>query len=133
MFFAPVAEMVYETGEISTFNLVGFYQTEAGATVQKNNQYFIMLFGLLIFVLNLIIIFMYRNRLLQLRLCMYNMILLAGLTSVVLFVLYGIKNASSVSFSLPAVFPIIAIILHYLAFRGIRRDELRVQSVNHLR
>ena len=133
MFFVPVAELVYETGEILAFNLTGFYQTEAGSTTLIDSQYSIMAFGILICALNLITIFMYKSRLLQIRMCIYNMLFLAGLSGVMLFVLYTVPNIQSVSFSLPSVFPIISIILHFLAFRGIRKDELMVQALNRLR
>jgi len=130
MFFAPIAVLVHETGEVIMFNLVGFYLNEAEFAT---HEYSIMLFGLLICALNLIIIFMYRNRILQIRLCIYNIILLIGLSGVVLFVLYNIHDIQTISFNMPAVFPIIAIILHYLAFRGIRKDELMVQALSRLR
>ena len=133
MFFAPVAKLVYETGEILTFNLTGFYLSEAGTTTCISNQYSLMLFGILICALNLIIIFLYRKRMIQLRLCIYNILLLIGLAGVMLFVLYSLQGVRSVSFSMPAVFPVVSIILHYLAFRGIRKDELMVQSLSRLR
>ena len=133
MFFVPVAELVYETGEILAFDFTGFYITEAGTTTCISNQYSIMTFGILICALNFITIFMYRSRLLQIRLCIYNILLLAGLLGVTFFVLYSVPNVQSVSFRLPVVFPVIAIILYYLAFRSIRRDELMVQALSRLR
>ena len=133
MFFVPIAELVYETGEILTFNFTGFYQTEAGITNCISSQYSIMSFGILICAMNLITIFMYKRRILQLRLCIYNIILLIGLSGIILYVVYSVQNISSVSFSLPAVFPIVAVILHYLAFRDIRKDELMVQALSRLR
>ena len=133
MFFAPVAELLYPTGEILVFNMTGFYQTDAGATVMISNQYSIAAFGMLICALNLIAIFMYRRRVLQLRLCIYNMLMLAGLTGVIFFVTGNVQNVHSVSFRLPIVFPVVAIILHYLAFRGIRKDELMVQALSRIR
>jgi hypothetical protein len=133
MFFAPVANLVYETGEIFTFNLAGFFQTVAGTTTCISKQYSLMVFGILICAMNLIAIFMFKIRVLQIRLCIYNMLFLAGLMGVVLFVLYTVQNVSTVSFRLPAVFPVISIILHYLAFRGIRKDELMVQALSRLR
>ena len=133
MFFAPVAEMIYETGELFAFNLNGFYQIEAETTIMLSNQYSILILGILIVALNLIIILMYKSRVLQMRLCVYNMLLLAGLMGIVSFVLYTVPNVRSVSFSLPAVFPIICLILHYLAFRGIRRDEMMVQALSRFR
>jgi uncharacterized membrane protein len=133
MFFVPVAELIYETGEVLTFNLTGFYRVEAGTATPISSQYSIMAFGILICALNLITVFMYKRRVLQLRLCVYNILLLVGLIGVTLFVLYNVQNVGSVSFRLPSVFPIISIILHYLAFRGIRKDELMVQALSRLR
>ena len=133
MFFIPVANLVFETGEIFTFNLTGFFLTEAGTTTCVSNQYSLMVFGIVICALNLIIIFLYRNRILQIRFCIYNILLLIGLMGVMLFVLYSIPNVRSVSFGMPIVFPVVSIILHYMAFRGIRKDELMVQALNHLR
>jgi len=133
VFFAPIAELIYETGEILTFNFTGFFTYDAGVTSYISNQYSIMLFGILICALNLIIIFLYKHRVLQLRLCIYNILLLIGLMGVALFVLFSIQNVHSVVFNLPAVFPVISIILHCLAFRGIRKDELMVMALNRLR
>ena len=133
MFFATSAELVFETGEILSFNLAGFYQTEAGTTSCVSTQYSIMVFGILICALNFIIIFAYKSRVLQIRLCIYNILFLAGLTGIALFSLYNVQSVQSVSFRLPAVFPVVALILHYLAFRGIRKDELMVQALSRLR
>ena len=133
MFFAPVAELVYETGEIFAFDLRGFYQTDAGITIRDKNEYSLLTFGLLICALNLLIIFMYKKRLFQIRLCIYNILMLAGMTGVIFFTVYNVQYDPSVSFRLPIVFPAIAVILHYLAFRGIRKDELKVHASNHLR
>ena len=129
LLFVPIAELVYETGEIITFNLAGFSQNG----VLTGKDWSMMLFGILIIALNLIIIFMYKSRVLQLRLCIYNIIFLAGLMGIMFFVLYTIQDIHSVSFSMPAVFPVVSIILHYLAFRGIRKDELMVQALSRLR
>ena len=133
LFFVPIAELIYESGEILSFNLTGFYVTEAGVTTYISNQYSIMLFGIFICALNLIIIFLYKHRVLQLRFCIYNILLLIGLTGVGLFVLFSVQKVQSMVFCLPAFFPVIAIILHYLAFRGIRKDELMVMALSRLR
>ena len=130
MFFVPVAVLVHETGEILTFNLVGFYLSEAGIVT---HEYSIMIFGIMICALNLIMIFMYRFRIAQIRLCIYNIIFLIGLSGVTLLVLYRIDNIRTITFSLPAVFPVVSVILHYLAFRGIRKDELMVQALSRFR
>ena len=133
MFFAPTAKLVYETGEILSFNLMGFHAEEDGITVRISPQNSIMLFGILICALNVIILLMYKSRLLQIRLCIYNILLLIGLTGVIMFLLNTLQYNPSVMFRLPIVFPVVAAILHYLAFRGIRKDELMVQALNRIR
>jgi hypothetical protein len=45
----------------------------------------------------------------------------------------NLPNLETVSYRLPIVFPVISAILHYLAFRGIRKDELMVQALSRLR
>ena len=129
MLFIPVAVLADEAGEIITFNLSGFYQNG----VLASKDWSLMLFGILICALNLIILLMYKSRVFQLRLCIYNILLLIGLTGVMLFVAYNVQNIESVSFRLPAVFPVVSAILHYLAFRGIRKDEMMVQALSRLR
>jgi hypothetical protein len=132
MFFMPSASLISNGGEIYTFNLTGFSQTGQEETVHVSRQISLMLFGILICVLNFITIFMYRRRVLQLRLCIYNIILIIGLLGVMLYVIH-VTPKDTVHFSLPIVFPVVSGILHYLAFRGIRRDELMVQALNRLR
>ena len=134
MFFVPVAELFYDTGKILYFNLFGFYLSEAGTTAYISAQYSIIrAFGLLICTMNLLIIFMFKFRLYQIRLCIYNILMLAGLMGVMFYVLNNIQDVQSVSYRLPIVFPVVAIILHYLALRGIRKDEMMVKALNRLR
>jgi len=133
MFFTPISELVYETGEILFFDFTGFIIKEAETVTRISNQYSIMAFGILICALNLITIFMYKRRVLQIRLCIYNILLILGILGIVFFVNKTIPNIESVSYRLPIVFPIIAVILQYLAYRGIRKDELMVQALSRLR
>jgi hypothetical protein len=37
------------------------------------------------------------------------------------------------SIRLPVIFPVVAIILTYLAFRGIRKDEILIRSIDKIR
>ncbi len=133
MFFFPVAELVSEGGEIYSFNLTGFYHKGIDGVQQVSAQYSLLTFGILICLLNLVTLFMYKRRVLQLRLCVYNILLLVGLVGVMLYVVYNVKNIATISYRLPFIFPVISIILHYLAFRGIRKDELMVQALSRLR
>ena len=67
----------------------------------------------------------------QMRFCIFNMILLIAYQVWIVIAISDFANEST--FSITAVFPIIAGILIFLAFRNIARDEALVQSVNSLR
>jgi hypothetical protein len=40
---------------------------------------------------------------------------------------------ASISFNICALFPVISLILHVLAFRAIKKDEMLVRSLNRIR
>lgn len=86
-------------------------------------------------LISLVSIFLYRHRILQLRLCSFNILLMLG--GIVLIWYYGYHAGNSLSadalYSVPAIMPVLAAILSYLAFRGIRKDELLIQSVERIR
>ncbi len=90
-----------------------------------------LIFTIVTFAISLITIFLFKNRILQMRLCIYNMLILLGYQGWIAYMFFTrIENAV---FSVTAVFPIIAGIFTFLAFRYIGRDEALVQSVNSLR
>ena len=89
----------------------------------------------IIVVISILTIFCYKNRILQLRLTIFNIVLMVGyyaLLAVYLYVAtkdYGVKLYPR----LGIIFPLIGAILSYLAFRAIAKDEALVQSLNRLR
>ncbi len=83
------------------------------------------------FILSFISVFLYRNRIRQMRVCVYNMILLLCYQGWILYMFF--TAVEGVKHSISAVFPVIAFIFTVMAFRGIKKDELLVQSSNSLR
>jgi hypothetical protein len=87
-------------------------------------------------LLPLINIFLFRNRKLQIRISIYCIILAFGLMGLIYyFFLIGFRQLEepSYAFRFPLVVPAIFIILMYLAFRGIRKDEILVRSLDRIR
>jgi len=76
-------------------------------------------------------IFMYRKRVLQIRFCIYNCLVLLGLQGFIAY--YILTSETDVVFSLTAAFPAIAAILTYMALRYIARDEAVVKAAERLR
>jgi len=84
-------------------------------------------------LLHLIIIFLYKKRILQIKILGFTMVLLLGLVGVMLYFLYAAFEGAEVVFKIPIVFPVIAFILDYLAIRAIGKDEALIRSLNRIR
>ncbi|MDD4107253.1 MAG: DUF4293 domain-containing protein, partial [Prolixibacteraceae bacterium] len=116
-------------GEIYQFTAKGIM---AGEMV-KYNGWPVMGFIGLITMLHLIVIFLYRKRILQMRLLGFTIILLLGLFGIMLYFMYSGFDTINVVFKIPMIFPLIAVILDYLAIRAIGKDEALVRSLNRIR
>lgn len=99
------------------------------------------LFALLVLVASILTvnIFLFKKRALQMRICSFAMLILVGyyLAGVAFLLLNSYdEGASLMSCFRPTVWgamPFVAIILTYLAFRGILKDQLLIKSLDRLR
>ena len=94
------------------------------------------LFALLVIIttLTFLDIFLFTRRALQMRVLTLCMILLVGYYALLGFIVYQAhSNGATYTPSITAAFPFICIVLDYLAFRGILKDELLVRSLDRLR
>lgn len=87
-------------------------------------------------VIALCSIFLFRNRMLQVRMTIFNSVLLIGYYiafAVFMYVLKGDLAAQTFQLGWALCLPVVSIILNYLAFRAIYRDELMVKAADRLR
>ncbi len=86
-------------------------------------------------VVALVTIFLYHRRMLQIRLCILNMLLMVGYYVVLGVCVWLVVDKSDSDFrpKLAALFPIIEFILTWLAIRGIGKDEAKVRAADRLR
>ena len=94
------------------------------------------LFALLVIVttLTFLNIFLFRRRALQMRVLTLCMVLLVGYYAFLGFLIFQAHgNGDTFTPTVMAAFPLTSIILDYLAFRGILKDELLVRSLDRLR
>ena len=96
------------------------------------------LFALVVIIslLAFLIIFLFKNRILQIRLCVFNSILMLGFYGLFAFFYWSVKGqmeSVSMSFKFALSFPLISLILNYLAIRNIGADEALVRSLDRLR
>jgi len=80
---------------------------------------------------SLLTVFLYRRRMLQIRLSIFNIVVLTGFQGLIAY--YFFTKAGDAVFSSTAVFPIVAAILTFLALRYIARDEAMVRTADRLR
>jgi hypothetical protein len=77
----------------------------------------------------------FKKRMLQIRFCIANIVLLVGLQGLMFY--YANVSAhqlgSHVTYSIVFIFPLVSAILTYLAIRGIAKDEALVRSMDRLR
>ena len=90
-------------------------------------------------IIPLITIFLYKNRMLQIRLCAVELVLLLGAQIfMALYYYLGNRMFEQLEFHtqgirIAIIFPLVAIILDYLALRAIFKDEMLVRSRDRIR
>jgi hypothetical protein len=132
----PVAEVAISGGEILIYYNYGIKRY-----VAENSE--IIVYTIPVTIITCVIglasffnIFLYTNRNMQMRICLYNILLLIGLIVLIYFYFIVIRKRLDVighSFRMAIMFPIISIILTLMALRGIRSDEALVKSTERLR
>lgn len=133
--FVPLAWFGGDAGE---FGLYAFsLKTSAGEAVQTTVYMGILL--ALACVLPLVTVFLFKRRLLQIRLCVVEMVLLVGAAAMEgVYYFLSWRVFSDLSFHTqgfkPAIaLPLVCLFFAYLAARAIFRDELMVRAADRIR
>ena len=133
LFIYPFAELLGASGQIFIFNFNGLsVENEEGMYLFTLPP---MILLILIVSISFLSIFLYKKRVLQMRINLFNLILMPGYLGLNY---YYIQNFSKqldgiVSYSVTAIFPIIGAIITYLAIRAIGKDEALVRSMDRIR
>ena len=94
------------------------------------------LFGILMLstIVAFATIFLYKNRMLQIRMTIFSTILLVGYYATLITFIFMLKDDSmTFSASWTLCLPFVAIILNWLAIRAIGKDEVLVKAYDRLR
>ncbi len=134
MFFFPLATF---KGVEGTFTLwmTGFCLHEGGGAPEVQT-WFIPVIGILVAVLSVVVIFLYKNRIQQLRLNRIVSIAIILFVAAIFFTVdRTVKQAdlSGYAYNLGAYLCLIPPFLVYLANGRIRRDEMKVRAADRLR
>ncbi|MEG1564152.1 MAG: DUF4293 domain-containing protein [Bacteroides sp.] len=95
------------------------------------------MFGILLLsaIISLCTIFLFKNRMLQIRMSIFNAVLLIGYYLTFLAFMFVLKGDLNATFLLAwsLCLPLVAIILDVMAIRSIGRDEVMVKAAERLR
>ena len=100
------------------------------AQLNAGKDFFILLLTIASIGLASVIIFLYKDRKLQIKLCLLGL-LISGVT--LFLYIMGMKKILSSTPALWAILPLVVIVGYIMAFRNIRKDEKLVKSLDKLR
>ncbi|WP_373705184.1 DUF4293 domain-containing protein [Porphyromonas loveana] len=133
MLFKPYGLLIGVGGEGYLMDVMGVHASSTGELLKSTWGLFI-LDAIIVFV-SFGIIFLYKRRILQMRLCVFNILVLIGFLIYLAVQVWQISSAEDMTFGLRVwlSMPVVAIILHYLAIRAIGADEAMVRAAERLR
>ncbi len=128
LFVQKFADLIVND-ELHIFNAYGIF---------KNGELLfsglpILIFIGIIAVLHLVCIFLFKKRILQIRILAFTIILLLGLFGMFFYFTYASFDEVKVVFKIATALPIVSIILDWLAIRAIGKDEALIRSLNRIR
>ncbi|NPA68773.1 MAG: DUF4293 domain-containing protein [Chlorobi bacterium] len=129
-YFFPVIELNSDKSlMIYSFDSITF----AGITGLIQSGYIIAALLGIIALLSFVTIFLYKNRVLQMRLCVF--ISLLDIILIILITLFSVNQTKSpaAAIGLSAILPLIIFIFVLMARRAILRDELLVKAADRIR
>lgn len=100
-------------------------------TIKYTNITALLIMLIVTCTISFVTIFLYRHRVIQIRLTILNSLIMLGLQGWIMWLFFSRPEESV--FSITAVFPIVAAILTFTAMRYIARDEAMVRSTSRLR
>ena len=134
LLFLPLATV--QVGEtFYSFNAAGLYTMLAEEPELVFPAWGLFILTAAIAILALVIIFLFKRRILQIRMCVFNALLMIGFFAIILWKVKEGAGLDAFSFTgqIGLTFPFICIILDYLAIRNIGADEALVRSLERLR
>ena len=98
----------------------------------KSGWYIAVVTGIVVLVHG-IVIFSYKKRVQQIRMLRVAMLLMFVLLGMFYFFSYFSFSNAQISLKIGTVFPLVGMILDYLAIRAIGKDETLIRSIDRIR
>ena len=127
----PLASFSHN-GDPVVFEAMGMYRNGD----LESSTWALFAIGAISALLSVVTVFLYKTRILQIRISVFNIFLMVGFYLYFGFLIFNINPEAGLRFQkigIAAIMPVIAIILTYLAIRRIGADEILVRSFHRLR
>lgn len=127
---SPIGSIIAGTNEISEFGNLCITMPD-GTKDYAPWALFVIL--LVVAVLSFGTIFLFKKRMLQIRLTIFSSVLLIGYYMALVAFIFMLAEEASFTPSWTICLPLVSIILNWLAIRGIGADEALVRAYDRLR
>jgi 4-amino-4-deoxy-L-arabinose transferase-like glycosyltransferase len=133
LFFYPLANFSTKAGDV-ILDVVALKSFDGGVVTEMEAYPLAILAGISV-LLVAVVIFLFKKRSLQARLAVITMVMMAGMAGMIYLYISMSEEKLGVSaqYTIVDIFPLIAIILVFLARRRIRLDEALVKSYDRIR
>jgi hypothetical protein len=133
LYFFPIAQLFGEQQEIYEFYFNGLRVLGEQELYVATWPTFVLL-SVIVFI-SFFSIFLFRKRVLQMRVNLFNIVLMLGYLGLNYFYIQNFDKQmdGKVVYQLVAVFPVISVIFTYLAIRSIGKDEALIRSIDRIR
>lgn len=138
-FFLPFAHFYANDAEVVEYAMFGVFNVQSQVVEMTGPFAFpAWVFGAQAALVPLLAIFMFRNRIAQLRIVRLSFLLNLGFVVYLFFAIDAInvelfKDSLSVLYHAGFYMPVIGIVFCFLAVRGIKSDEALVKSLDRIR
>lgn len=131
LFFIDIAH--FNNGIV--YNLNGFHSNISQNLSPINQPIWLQGGAIFSIILLVVIIFLFKNRKLQMKLALFAIVILLLLDGLIYYNLTISEPTLNalVDFNLPILFPIVASVLVFLAYWYIRKDDNLIKSLDRLR
>ncbi|PWG78439.1 DUF4293 domain-containing protein [Pararcticibacter amylolyticus] len=136
LFLFPYLQILNASGTAKAVKVTGVYENIGGQIVQTSDFTGLTIATVILGLLPFVIIFFFRERQKQIRLCYLVIVLILG------YSFWMAQTAKSVigdlqlqlqNYGIGVILPCLAVLFIILALRGIRHDEKLIKSADRLR
>lgn len=127
---SPVGSIIANTNEISEFGNLCITMPDGTKDYAPWALFAILL---VVAILSFVTIFLFKKRMLQIRLTIFSCVVLIGYYLALVAYIFMLAENTNFTPSWTICLPFIALILNWLAIRGIGADEALVKAYDRLR